>query len=98
MSIALRILSGNTRDLSILFFNSISCYLYFDNTFLSLIIVDGEWSDWSIGSCSVSCVKEKTRSCTDPVPSCGGKSCNGPAVETVTCAELPCKGLQYIDI
>ena len=46
----------------------------------------------------MSCVKERTRSCTDPVPSCGGKNCNGPVEEIVTCDEFPCKGLQYIDI
>ena len=58
--------------------------------------VDGGWSDWLIGNCSVSCVKERTRSCNNPEPSCGGKNCSGPAVETMKCNELPCEGLLYI--
>ena len=56
-------------------------------------IVDGGWSNWSVGNCSVSCVKKKTRNCSNPVPSCGGKNCSGPAVEMVNCTESPCRGL-----
>ena len=44
----------------------------------------------------MSCVKERTRSCNNPEPSCGGKNCSGPAVETMKCNELPCEGLLYI--
>ena len=58
--------------------------------------VDGGWSDWLLGNCSVSCVKEKTRSCNNPEPFCGGKNCSGPALETMKCNELPCEGLLYI--
>ena len=39
-------------------------------------LVDGqvtEWSDWT--SCSSGCVKERTRTCTNPAPSMGGSSC-----------------------
>ena len=58
--------------------------------------VDGGWSDWILGNCSVSCVKERTRSCNNPEPSCGGKNCSGLAVETMKCTELPCEGLLYV--
>ena len=58
--------------------------------------VDGGWSDWLIGNCSVSCVKERTRSCNNPEPSCGGKKCSGLSIETMKCNELPCEGLLYI--
>ena len=53
-------------------------------------IVDGEWSDWVVGNCTTSCVKEKTRECNNPAPSCGGKKCNGSALETLKCSEYPC--------
>ena len=65
----------------------IVCYMY---------VVDGGWSNWSVGNCSVACVKNKTRSCSNPVPSCRGKNCSGPTVEVVECNEFPCEGLLNI--
>ena len=62
--------------------------------------VDGGWSNWSVGNCSVPCgdvgVKNKTRSCNNPAPSCGGIDCVGETVETVECNALPCIGLHSI--
>ena len=55
--------------------------------------MDGGWSDWSTGSCSVSCgggVKEKFRVCNNPTPFCQGKKCNGTNLETEECNEHPC--------
>ena len=59
-------------------------------------IVDGGWSSWSVGSCSKSCgggVKNKTRSCSNPIPSCGGNGCVGKTLENVDCNTMPCIGL-----
>ena len=61
-----------------------------------MYVVDGGWSNWLVGKCSVTCIKNKTRSCSNPVPSCGGKDCSGPAVEVVKCNEFPCEGLLNI--
>ena len=58
-----------------------------------ICLVDGGWSDWSTGSCSVTCgggVKEKFRVCNNPTPFCQGKNCNGTNLETEECNEHPC--------
>jgi len=58
--------------------------------------VDGGWSKWIVGNCSVECgggVMEKFRTCSDPQPSCGGKECSGDKVERLECNEHPCKGM-----
>ena len=65
--------------------------------------MDGGWSDWSVGNCSVNCgggVKEKFRVCDNPKPSCGGKECSGMKVETIECNEFSCEdeGMKCIDI
>ena len=54
--------------------------------------VDGGWSDWLVGNCTVSCVKERTRLCNNPTPSCGGMNCSGQGVEIMKCSEFPCEG------
>ena len=57
-------------------------------------LVDGGWSNWRTGSCSVTCGggnREKFRSCNNPTPTCGGKKCSGLAVEVEECNEFPCK-------
>ena len=59
-------------------------------------VVHGGWSNRSVGNCSElydSDLKNKTRSCSNPVPSCGGINCVGEIVETVECNTLSCKGL-----
>ena len=56
--------------------------------------VDGSYTAWSAyGPCSVTCGKgtmTRTRSCTNPPPSNGGKQCEGPANETSECDKDPC--------
>ena len=50
--------------------------------------VDGGWSEWSEWtSCSESCggIQERSRNCTSPEPSFGGKPCEGEARETHEC-------------
>ena len=58
--------------------------------------VDGGWSDWTEWtSCSKSCgtgLRERSRSCTRPAPSFGGKSCPGEARETHECNTHSCPG------
>lgn len=49
------------------------------------------WSDWSL--CDRICGggrRERTRSCTNPVPRNGGLDCAGPLVEAVPCSEHEC--------
>ena len=68
---------------------------------LSLILllyftVDGGWSSWSDWkSCSKSCgtgFEERSRSCTSPAPSYGGKPCDGEARESRWCNTHSCPG------
>ncbi|XP_048258941.1 A disintegrin and metalloproteinase with thrombospondin motifs adt-1-like isoform X3 [Haliotis rufescens] len=46
------------------------------------------WSDWSLVPCNETCeanvplVRTRFRSCTNPVPNHGGRSCTGPSFET----------------
>ncbi|XP_061184990.1 SCO-spondin-like [Saccostrea echinata] len=56
--------------------------------------VNGKWTSWSSwSSCSVSCktsylsigVRTRKRSCTNPAPKYGGKSCSGSSKITSTC-------------
>ena len=54
----------------------------------STFSVDGGWSDWSEWTpCSESCggIQERSRSCTSPEPSFGGKPCEGEAEEAHEC-------------
>ncbi|KAM7440695.1 hypothetical protein ABFA07_010097 [Porites harrisoni] len=56
--------------------------------------VDGGWSVWSVwSSCSKSCgigSQERSRSCTQPPPSAGGKTCPGKEGESRLCNSNPC--------
>lgn len=58
------------------------------------IAVHGGWSNWgSWGSCSVTCGAgsiSRTRSCTHPAPSHGGKPCSGSVRDTQSCILAPC--------
>ena len=54
-----------------------------------------DWSEWS--ACSKTCdggIKKRTRSCTNPSPTNGGKNCVdqglGAAEESVACNADPC--------
>ncbi|XP_062505321.1 A disintegrin and metalloproteinase with thrombospondin motifs adt-1-like isoform X3 [Corticium candelabrum] len=57
--------------------------------------VDGGWSEWNLWSkCSKSCGtggKFRSRSCTNPSPSHGGKVCEGSGLGFVSCNEHSCE-------
>ncbi|MFH1529484.1 MAG: thrombospondin type-1 domain-containing protein [Pseudomonadota bacterium] len=55
--------------------------------------VNGGWTDWSCGACSVACgggTSSCTRSCTNPAPSCGGAACAGAGSSTESCNPQAC--------
>lgn len=64
--------------------------------------VDGGWSVWQTwGRCSVTCgngVRNRSRSCNNPVPQYGGNQCTGDATEIHFCHERSCPGVFYFDI
>lgn len=57
---------------------------------------DGKWSAWKPWSpCSVSCslgTQSRSRTCTNPPPTFGGKDCVGKSDETKSCNKGPCPG------
>ena len=74
-------------------------YSYFVHQDLLFTLVDGNWSSWGVyGDCSVKCgggIRRRSRSCTNPKPSNGGRSCRGSSTQTVTCnMDIPCDGKQ----
>lgn len=54
-----------------------------------LLLVDGDWTAWSqFSSCFYICgssQSNRSRTCTNPSPQYGGKTCNGDASESQTC-------------
>ena len=60
--------------------------------------VDGGYTEWTeYGPCSVTCGKGtriRTRTCTNPRPSDGGKSCDEPSSEYIACDEVACPAIQ----
>ena len=72
-------------------------YSYFVHQDPYFTLVDGNWSSWGVyGDCTVKCgggVRRRSRSCTNPKPSNGGRSCRGSSTQTVTCnMDIPCDG------
>lgn len=61
-----------------------------------LILVDGDWSNWSEwSSCFVTCgdgTQSRDRTCTDPAPENGGSECLGEADDFQPCINTPCPG------
>ena len=59
--------------------------------------VDGGWSDWgSYGSCTVTCgngTSTRSRTCTNPAPSAGGRTCQGTNTDSQTCTLYTCPGM-----
>lgn len=67
-------------------------FFYVGNLFVNsslLLLVDGDWTAWSqFSSCFYICgssQSNRTRTCTNPSPQYGGKTCNGDASESQTC-------------
>ena len=62
---------------------------------ISLVVVDGGWSEWSRFSlCSETCgggVVTRIRNCNYPSPLNGGKDCPGEYFESRECNKDPCK-------
>nr|CAJ65510.3 HyTSR1 protein [Hydra vulgaris] len=56
--------------------------------------VNGGFTKWSeFSECSASCglgIKQRTRSCSNPVPAYGGEDCNGIRYETASCKTHEC--------
>ena len=66
------------------------------NTCAACTAVDGGWSAW--GACSATACGQtgtRTRTCTDPAPSCGGARCAGDASEA--CTGDVCSSGEYCD-
>ena len=63
---------------------------------LYLFAVTGGWSNWSGWStCSTTCEDGKqvrSRTCTNPVPSNGGRQCVGQPNVSKSCNNKPCPG------
>lgn len=67
-------------------------FFYVVNLFVNsslLLLVDGDWTAWSqFSSCFYICgssQSNRSRTCTNPSPQYGGKTCNGDASESQTC-------------
>jgi len=57
--------------------------------------VDGRWSKWEESECSATCgggMLVKSRTCTEPSPSCGGSDCEGENYTNATCNTQCCPG------
>ncbi len=48
-------------------------------------VVNGGWSNWSGWSVCTNNTQTRTRTCTNPAPSCRGAECSGPSSETQCC-------------
>ena len=58
-----------------------------------LSAVDGGWSSWSPGGCSVTCgngTETMTRDCTNPQAKHGGQPCVGAEESTIVCNPAGC--------
>ena len=58
--------------------------------------VDGGWSEWEEETeCSADCgggTVTKTRNCSNPSPSCGGRGCQGDDITNTSCNTHCCPG------
>lgn len=72
----------------------------YHNAIVVCFTVDGGWTHWCPGECSATCgggVRNLTRTCTSPTPSCNGSKCAGEDFMTEKCNMHCCPGeLCYI--
>ncbi len=66
-----------------------------DNSYSALnsccTLTNGGWSNWlDDGICGAytACEQRQTRTCTNPVPSCGGASCIGEVTQNIVCGVI----------
>ena len=62
--------------------------------------VNGGWSDWRPGKCSVTCgsgLVRSTRECNNPIPANGGRYCVGPHQDVKRCNKGCCPGTNKLD-
>lgn len=67
--------------------------------FYYLILVDGGWTDWCPHECSATCgggIRNFTRTCTNPAPSCNGSMCAGDDFRTEKCNMHCCLGIATV--
>ena len=65
------------------------------NLYFNFSVVHGGWSSWTQGSCSKTCgdgIRNDSRICNNPIPSCGGLSCGGISTREEPCNETCCRG------
>ena len=59
-------------------------------------VVNGRWSSWGgYSSCSKTCgigIKQRIRTCTNPTPQNGGRSCPGSSALSTSCKVASCPG------
>ena len=64
------------------------------------VLVDGNWGEWTeFGDCSEECgdgIQTRTRTCTNPEPLYGGKSCEGDAFKDQACKLIECPSMFHI--
>ena len=63
---------------------------------LLFTLVDCQWGDWEIGSCSVTCgggTQTNSRGHLQPALF-NGTECEGPATEQIECNIDPCPGIK----
>lgn len=63
----------------------------------NFILVDGQWSNWSAYTvCSLTCgggEQHRNRTCSNPEPQFGGKTCPGAATGQRHCNTKPCPSM-----
>ena len=65
--------------------------------------MNGGYTNWTTSECSVTCgggVQTLTRTCTNPLPSNGGKNCSelGQAMKNVSCNEQKCRKFELLNL
>lgn len=64
-----------------------------------LPVVDGGWSRWSAWSlCGSDCTHTRRRTCDEPPPSHGGRSCQGRDIGVANCTGGMCNGKLHFNV